>query len=216
MAKSKYTPETIQKILDMIAQTGSDRAGWQAGAISEATFYDWQQKYPEFLEQIKSAKTEYRNTVPEVLIRQAHSAFADYLFGRVEITTTQFKRGVNEKGSFSEETTKRIKLSPPRWAIERILGKPIDVLEAVKVLVDANILPKWLVQVVTDEVGDARKGIAEAFTGILPENDARRIKPGLSEETAAAIRAHILGIESANHAQISAEMGSRSEPDKSM
>lgn len=195
MAKSKYTPETVQKILDAIAQTGSDRVGYEAGGISKDTFYQWVARYPDFSDGISQAKSEYRDTCPEVLVRQAHKAFADYLFGRVEITTTSLKRGVNEKGSYSEEVTKRIRLSPPRWAVERVLGKPIDLLEAVKILVDANVLPTWLVQVVANEVGDARTGITEAFRGVLPENNARAIKPGLSEGTAAAIRAHILGIE---------------------
>ena len=36
------------------------------------------------------------------------------------------------------------------------------------------------------------------FKGLLPEGDMRRVKPGLSEETAAALRAHLLGIESAD------------------
>lgn len=209
MAKSKYTPEVVQQILDVVAQTGSDRASWEAAGISETTFYDWCNKYPEFSEQIKEAKAQFRESCPEVLITQAHKALADYLFGRVEITTTVITRGINEEGSYSEETTKRVKLSPPRWAIERVLGKPIDILEAVKVLVDAKVLPRWMVQVVADEISGARRGVTEAFTGILPGNDIGRVKPGLSEDTAAAIRSHILGIDSAPSATLSASLDSR-------
>lgn len=216
MAKSKYNPEIVQKILDVIAQTGSDRAGYEAGGISKDTFYQWINRHADFADRIKQVKSQFRETCPEVLINQAQRAFADYLFGRVEISTTTFKRGTNEKGSYSEEVTKRIRLSPPRWAIERVLGRPIDLLEAVKVLVDANVLPRWLIQVVTDEMGEARRGVTEAFAGILPENDARRIKPGLSEETAAAIRNHILGIESADSTALPEALGGGQEPNKGM
>lgn len=194
--KTKYTPEIVEKILGVIRETGGDKEGYTSAGIHSATFYKWINEKPEFKEAIALAKLEYRESCPPVLIRQAKKAFADYLFNRVEETWTSFERGVDETGkSWSKETTKRVKRGVPQWCIERVLGKPIDLLEAVKVLVDANILPRWLVQVVTDEVSEARRGVTEAFTGILPDNDQRLAKPGLSEETAAAIRSHILGIE---------------------
>ena len=40
--------------------------------------------------------------------------------------------------------------------------------------------------------------IGDSFKGVLPEGDMHRVNPGLSEETAAALRAHLLGIESAD------------------
>lgn len=214
--KTKYTDEVVQKIIEVIRETGGDKEGYTSAGIHSATFYKWINEKPEFKEAIAQAKVEYRESCPPVLIRQAKKAFADYLFNRVEETWTSFERGVDETGkSWSKETTKRVKRGVPQWCIERVLGKPIDLLEAVKVLVDANILPRWLVQVVADEVGDARRGITEAFTGILPENDTRRNLPGLSEETAAAIRSHILGIESTDSTPLPEAMGSRSKSDKS-
>ncbi|MBM0744829.1 hypothetical protein JOY44_27510 (plasmid) [Phormidium sp. CLA17] len=53
-------------------------------------------------------------------------------------------------------------------------------------------------QVTADEIRAARERIGDSFKGVLPKGDVRRVKPGLSEETAAGIRAHILGIESAD------------------
>lgn len=215
--KSKYTPELTKTIFDTIAQTGSDRAGYEAAGISAETFYQWVKKYPEFSEGISSAKAEYQDICPTALVRQANKAFADYLYGRVEVSVATIKRKHNADGSTeSTETIRKVRPSVPRWAIERVLGKPLDILEAAKTFAAAGIIPHYLVQVTADEIRAAREGIAEAFRGTLPDGDVRRHQPGLSEETAAAIRAHILGIESASVAALSEEMGSRHQPDQGL
>lgn len=215
MAKTKYNPELVQTILSAIAQAGTDRAGWEAGGISKETFYQWINKYPDFSDGTKQAKAEFRETCPEVLIQQARKAFADHLFGRVVITQTSFERGATEKlGSYSKEITKRIKLSPPRWAIERVLGKPLDVMEALKILAEAGFIPYWVSELAADEMGNARKTIYEAFSGLLPERDRQPGKPGLSPEAAGRIRAEILGIDAADPATLSSSLGSGSEPSK--
>ncbi|MBW4580704.1 MAG: hypothetical protein KME42_14155 [Tildeniella nuda ZEHNDER 1965/U140] len=197
MAKSKYTPDRVQTIIDAIAQTGADRAGWQAGKISEDTFYDWVKRYSEFSESVSRAKDEYRDTCPGTLVRQARKAFADYLFGRMERVTYTKETGINARTGepYEKEITQRVPVGVPKWAIERVLGKPLDILEAVSTLSEAGVLPRWLVQAVSDEVGNAREGITEVFAGVIPDRDNRRVRPGLSEETAAAIRAHLLGIQ---------------------
>lgn len=198
MAKSKYTPEIVQKIIDAIAATGKDEPGWLAGEISETTFYAWQEKYPEFSELVVKAKDEYRDTCPETLVRQAKKAFADYLFGRMTRVHYTKETGVNARTGepYEKEIVQHIPVGVPRWAIERVLGKPLDVLEAVKTLAEAGILPKWITQAVSNEIGNARKGITEVLAGVLPDSDTERHRPGLSEETAAIIRSHILGVES--------------------
>lgn len=196
--KSKYSPELVKTICDAIAQTGSDRAGYEAGGISAETFYQWLKKNPEFSEGISRAKTEYQDICPGSLVRQANKAFADVLYGRVEVSVATLKRKQNKDGTTeSTEMVRKFRPSVPRWAIERVLGKPLDVLEAIKTLAQAGILPHNLVQVAADEVRAARDRIGASFSGALPEGDVRTTKPGLSEETAAAIRAHILGLEDA-------------------
>lgn len=196
--KPKYSPDLARTIVDTIAQTGSERAGYEAAAISESTFYKWKKEFSEFSEEISKARGEYSDNCPAALVRQANKAFADYLYGRVEISVAVIKRKRNEDGTTeSTETVKKYRPSVPRWAIERVLGKPLDVLEAIKTLAQAGIIPHHLVQVAADEVRTARERIGSSFRGTLPDGDVRTVKPGLSEETAAAIRAHILGIEDA-------------------
>lgn len=196
--KPKYSPDLAKTILDAIAQTGSDRAGYEAAGISESTFYAWKKQLPEFSEEISKAKAEYSDICPGALVRQANKALADYLYGRIEVSIATIKRKRNADGTTeSTETIRKVRPSIPRWAIERVLGKPLDILEAIKTLAQAGIIPHHLVQVAADEVRSARDRIGASFSGSLPDGDVRTIKPGLSEDTAAAIRAHILGLEDA-------------------
>ena len=132
--KTKYSEERKRIIADEIALTGSSRSAWEKADICEETFYSWQRKYPEFSELIAIAKAEYRESCPESLRRQARRAFADYLYGRAEETWSSLERGSNDKTSWSRELTKKVRRGTPKWAIDRVLGRPQDVLEAVKTL----------------------------------------------------------------------------------
>lgn len=210
--RSKYTPELAKKIFDTIAQTGSDRAGYEVAGISGETFYQWIKKNPEFSEGISKARAEYQDICPVALVRQANKSFADYLYGRVEISIATMQRTRHYDGTTeSKETVRKMRPSVPRWAIERVLGKPMDILEAAKAFAAAGIIPHHLVQVTADEIRAARERITEAYSGTLPAGDVRRVRPGLSEETAAAIRAHILGIESTDSVAIPSPVDSRHE-----
>jgi hypothetical protein len=64
MAKSKYKPDTVEKILEAIARDGCDGSGWLAGGISEAIFYTWQRQDSEFLQSVVRAKEEFRKYCP--------------------------------------------------------------------------------------------------------------------------------------------------------
>lgn len=197
--KTKYTPEVAQKMFDVLAATGSDRAAFEAAGISSSTFYRWKEEFSEFSEGIRAALSEFRDTCPESLVRQANKAFADYLYGRVEISIATIQRKQLADGSTeSTETVRKLRPAVPRWAIERVLGKPLDILEAVKTLSESGIVPKHLVQLTADEVGKARDRITAGFVGALPQGDSEYKRQGLSEETAAAIRAHILGLDQAS------------------
>jgi hypothetical protein len=193
--KSKYTPERVQLICDAIAQTGSDESGWKSGGISEPTFYAWQNQFPEFSESVIAAKSEYRATCPETLVRQANKAFADLLFGRMERVATTKRVGHDPKrGYWEEETVTRTPVGVPRWAIERVLGPSFDEMDAIKILVKAGYLPQEFIEVTSEQFSELRTRIKTLFAGILP--DLQRSKQvGISDETADAIRAQILGID---------------------
>ncbi|NJR38547.1 MAG: hypothetical protein HC781_06470 [Leptolyngbyaceae cyanobacterium CSU_1_4] len=145
-------------------------------------------------------------------MRQAQRALADYLYGRMERVYTVEEERINEEGlTSSKKVTRRVTVGVPRWAIERVLGKPVDLIEAIKVLADCGVIPQWLVQRSVDEIGNARKGITEAIAGVLPDVESRTIRPGLSEDTAARIRAHILGIQPPSPAPLPGAMDGGSE-----
>lgn len=213
MAQSKYSEEVAQTIVDTIACTGRDEDGCKAVGISRDTFYKWMNRYPDFSDRVKKAKSEWRETLPEVLVRQANNAFAGYLFGRHERIVHTRKEGYKGDQPFEEEITQRIPVGIPRWAIERVLGQRMHELDALTTLVEAGWLPRWVIQIAVSEIGNTKQAIRQVFEGILPDGD-KQIKPGLSDFAADQIRKQILGIESEGVSSLSGSVGSGSESGK--
>jgi hypothetical protein len=195
-AKGKYTPELVEDICTAIALEGSDRSGWE-GRISEDTFYAWLKDKSEFFEVVQASKAEYRKNLPEVDKRQARKAFVAYLYGTMERVIITKETGKTERnGEYEKETVTRIPIGIPKWAIERVLGGKSSELEALCVLVEAGWLPREVLNIAVSELDKLKNTMQDVFAGILPSG-ADTPKPGLTDETAAAIRAKILGIE--NH-----------------
>lgn len=162
MAKSKYTPDRVERILDAIRETGSDRAGYEAGEIGDTTFYDWQGKYPEFSEGVAHAKQQYRKSCPDEIKNRAKAALADYLFNgcTVEresqtesVTIVEDAQGKVKEVRKEKSTNKNIeKRPPPQWAIDRVLGKPIALLEAMQLLLIEKVATQEQADIVADGI----------------------------------------------------------------
>lgn len=58
--KTKYTPETVERILQAIRVGSVDEHAAEYGGIDGATFYRWMQRYSEFCEAVTRAKAEAR------------------------------------------------------------------------------------------------------------------------------------------------------------
>ena len=140
---SKYTPQTVEKILIAIKETGSDKAGYGAGGINQDTFYAWKNRYTEFSEGVARARAEFRRIAPESYAMQAKESLQNYLVnGSVETWST--KEVHKDAGGDVIKTIERVSkvVKPtPCWVIDRVLGKSYDELEAVKTLVEAGWLP---------------------------------------------------------------------------
>jgi hypothetical protein len=193
-AKGKYTPELVEDICTAIALEGSDQSGWE-GRIAKDTFYTWLVEKSDFPDLVQAAKAEYRKNLPETDKRQARKAFVGYLYGEMERVITVQERGRSERnGEYEKEIVTRIPIGIPKWAIERVLGKnQLSELDALCVLVEAGWLPREVLNIAVSELDKLRNTMQDVFAGILPSG-ADTPKPGLTDETAAAIRAKILGI----------------------
>jgi transposase len=161
--KTRYSAQTVETILEAVRHSGSDRVAIEAAGVSQATFYRWQQEYEEFREGIAQAKLEYRKNCSDVLRQQAQWSFEDYLFGRVveEWTTHETVRDGDK--TIYTEVSKRVKRGVPQWAIERVLGKPLDELEAVKCLVESGWIPRHVLIVATESLDEVRDRVRQAF-----------------------------------------------------
>ena len=138
---SKYTPQTIEKILTAIKETGSDKAGYGAGGINQDTFYAWKNRYSEFSEGVARAKAEFRSFAPESFIQQAKESLINYLFnGAVETWSSKefYKDADGNIIKTVERVSKVVRPTPP-WVIDHVLGKNIPVLEAMQVLLTEGV-----------------------------------------------------------------------------
>lgn len=216
MVASKYSPELVEAIVNAIAVEGGDQSGWEAGGISKDTFYRWIKERSDFADQIAHARSEYASTRPVRQIRKARRALDDYLSGNVIEEWDVYHEAVTPLGDVVMlHDTKRIKRGVPKWAIERVLGKPLDLLEALETLANLEIIPRWVVQKAADEIRNARTEVTEALRGQIPA-DGHSKRPGVSDETAGIIRGHIMGVDAKSLAALSGEVGQRQVKDQNL
>jgi transposase-like protein len=171
--KSKYTPETVQLIVDAIEETGKDVEGCKAACITENTFYRWLKEKSEFSQLITSAKATFRANRPQSLRSEAVKRLAEYIKGEaIEVydKTTATKDAKGNLISTTKSVTK-IKRGCPQWAIDRVLGKSMPVLEAVQVLLNEGIASPSMAAVVESSIDEMQRRLRD-----LNESDMERAK----------------------------------------
>lgn len=78
---------------------------------------------------------------------------------------------------------------------QEVYDRNYDELEALKILADAGWLPRSILKLANDETAKLKANIREAFMGIIPDRPDEQRGRGLTPETAALLRSHILGIQ---------------------
>lgn len=98
---------------------------------------------------------------------------------------------------------------------QEAIGRHYDEIEALKVLADAGWLPRSVLKLANDENLKLKSNLREAFAGIVPDRSEEEGR-GLTPETAAEIGWRILGIQPADIATLSAELGEGSISDQDL
>ena len=167
----KYSQERIDKMLEAIAQHGTNRAGYEALGVSKDTFYRLKKDNPDFCESVAEAKRNFRSNLSEETRDTARQTIHDLiLYGNIEEWHKE-KLNYNDKGELlGKEVTKTyVKRLPPPWAYELVLGKPQSELDSLKNLAEAG----WI----SDEVVSQALAKLESFEG-----DMKRIVEGKDEQ----------------------------------
>lgn len=183
---TKYTPETVEKILTVIRQTGILREGCKAGSISTSTFHDWINKFSEFSEAVSNALDEYSERNPDEMLRLAKASLLEYLLDRKkDHWKTQRSRviyryklnsetGKYEKYPFEEhiETeSKSIRRACPTAILERVLGKSMPTMDALKQLVSDGTLDDAHSKVIADAIANLDKEIKSGFEQLRSQSN---------------------------------------------
>lgn len=164
---TKYNLQTVEAIISELAKSGCVATACQVSNITQVSFYKWIKKYPDFATQVETAKEEFRRSRPEEIKEQARRCIADYLFrGNIiewETTGETIKRIEDAKGnlkSIERETfTKkhREKRPTPQWAIDRILGKNIEILDAIQILLSEGVATQEQAQAVAEGIAEMER-----------------------------------------------------------
>lgn len=145
--KSRYNPDLVESIIDMIAKTGRDVDGMKVGGISSNTFYEWCNKYPDFKKKVAAAKERYREVCPEELKRKAQTRLMEYLDGTAEEVWKKHIEIKDKEGEIIriEDHETRVSRPCPQWVIRRILGEQMSFMQAINTLANEDMLPDFIV-----------------------------------------------------------------------
>jgi hypothetical protein len=138
---SKFTENRVARLLQAIQETGSPKAGWEAAGITKCTYYRWLREQPPLVSKVSDAQDDFQRNLSPELREQAWKQFKDYLYGRAQVVNVQeservedvldaegVKLGVRTTREKRKTTTT---LACPQWAIERVLGKPLALGDAI-------------------------------------------------------------------------------------
>ena len=215
-AKGKYTEENVQRCLDAIALYGTDKAGYTAIPISVNTFYKWIAEKNEFSQGVAAARQQWQESQGSSAKLQAWSVLKRYLFeGQVEhwtvVKDVYVAGGEGGPGQVMQLTeTRTIRRPTPQWVIERYLGKGMHELEALQAI--AAWLPQTTLEAIASEINHGTEAIRQVFTGAIASSGDSARRPGLTDETAGAIRSQILGVDASDPAAVSGAVGAGQKP----
>jgi hypothetical protein len=123
---SKYTPERVQKICNLLKLGNTRKAAAHGSGITEETFSDWRQKKKGFAELIELAEAEFESRNVALIQKAAAER-------KVEIVKTK-TYSVQGKGLITETvTTTKVEFdwAAAAWLLERRRskdwGKKLDV-----------------------------------------------------------------------------------------
>jgi hypothetical protein len=111
--KTKYTPETVNKITDAVREGLPFETAAALASISSFTFYDWKAQKPEFSEAIEKARSEFEQ-----------QAITRIKAAGVHRRVLKNKRGepiTDEKGNIRLDSTVEGAWQADAWILERIM-----------------------------------------------------------------------------------------------
>jgi hypothetical protein len=140
-APSKFTEDRVEQLLQGIRETGSLKAAWKVAGIDKRTYYRWLNTHAPLVAKVADAQDDFQRGIALEFKEQAWKQLKDYLYGRAQLVTIQetertedilSPEGLKIGVKTTKETRKTTTTVPcPQWAIERVLGKPLALGDAI-------------------------------------------------------------------------------------
>jgi molybdenum-dependent DNA-binding transcriptional regulator ModE len=142
---TKYTEKRVEQILKAIRETGSVKTAWKLAGIDKTTYYRWLTAHPPLVASVAEAQDDFQRNLSSELKESALKALTNYINGRTKVTNAyeneRTEDVIGEDGTKSgiktivEKKKVTTTMPPPQWAIERILGKPLLLGDAIAAFV---------------------------------------------------------------------------------
>lgn len=162
--KTLLTPELQERMVQVMRETGMDKAAFEAVKISHESFYKYLRENAGFASAIASAKSEFLAACPDEVVKLAKQTVTDYLLnGAREVwKTTEIRRDAAGNIIETKEIIREIQRGTPAWCVERILGRTPDVLDAVLTLLSNGMMSTDQARVVSEGIALIKAQLKQA------------------------------------------------------
>lgn len=93
----KYSPERVAQICELIARGETKETAAKAAGITPATFCEWQNTFPEFLEAVKRAEADFREWEQNGILKDAKASLRTLICGlEYEEIKTEYEQNPTE------------------------------------------------------------------------------------------------------------------------
>lgn len=120
MAASKYIPEIVDKIIEMVeSDSYTIEEICKNVGINKQTYYDWKEKYPEFFDAIKNAQLKFNQNVVIEAKKSLMKKIKGYEVEEKHVTMVESKPDSNgiSKPKIKEQKVIKKHIAPDTTAI---------------------------------------------------------------------------------------------------
>ncbi|AFY72163.1 hypothetical protein Pse7367_3948 (plasmid) [Thalassoporum mexicanum PCC 7367] len=168
---AEFDKKRADLILDSISETGSDDKACKEARIDKKTFHQWLRNEISFSEQVAKARHIYREGKNHSQVVKAMAVLDQYLGGEAtEVHNSEEERIGSNKETSHKKSTKQVRRSTPAWVIDRVLGKRMHEMEALRVLANAGWVPRTILTEVVGGIAVLRESVRHAFDNLSSSN----------------------------------------------
>lgn len=180
--KTSLTPELKENLIAEIKELGSFAKAAAAFGIKYDTFLKWRGKYQDFRVATDNALQFFKRKQYRTIRSKCLEQLIEILYEGVIETKVVEQETKTPDGTISTRTVTKTHKGPPMRLLERYLGEPMDILDAVQLLGSHQLLSEEAVARIYDTLTQAEESSREIIQNNTPSAGGVDISPASLEE----------------------------------